>query len=748
MLKYIPYNLLLIIAILIIVFSEVQATHIIGGDVTYKCLGGNLYEISLTVRRDCKNGNPPFDDPAAVGIFNRNGILQVNLGVEGRLLMPYRSDDTLNEILIKNCGIIGGDVCVHTTTYKEILELPYLEGGYILAYQRCCRNYTIVNILEPLSTGATYTLSITDEALKICNSSPVLSPYPPIYICGNQKIEFDLEAMDAEGDSLVYRMCDPYLGADQMDPQPMFPSAPPYQSVGFKPPYHLLDMIGGIPALQIDQRTGLMTGFAVNIIAQYLVAYCVEEYRDGKLLSSLRRDFQINVRICNSVPIADFSFTLDTCKIPVELNIQDNSSDQYSTIDSWDWSVVLNGNQQISNVQNPVFSFTDTGIARVQLIIRSAESCDDTIVQFVHIRSGVPDLDNLFFTICKGDFIQLSSRFAPAANYQWSPSAGLSCTFCPNPLASPDKDTRYVLTVLDGACILRDTISILVENCIVDSCAIVLRKTCLQNGMIEIAALDFKGELIIPKQRNHELFWDVKQNFNNPAISLINKNPILLVSNRAFSLTSKLYSWKSGVPRTIEFADICKRFLTDSSNLSCSGPCAELNFILSSCEDDYDLDKNLNFPTALCESICSNACQYIVGLFETNGRLIDPSNYQIKWSTGGNGSHVMLMGPYYNTLTVEVRKGDCIWYGRYWKSCKNYIGSMQTSIPELDFSTSNILQRSKIQELVEYTNSISIYNLEGILISNNKNSIENLGHGFYFLVVENGINKGVYKFVR
>ena len=52
---------------------------------------------------------------------------------------------------------------------------------------------------------------------------------------------------------------------------------------------------------------------------------------------------------------------------------------------------------------------------------------------------------------------------------------------------------------------------------------------------------------------------------------------------------------------------------------------------------------------------------FIVGLFETNGQLIDPSQYQIRWSTGSAGAYVMMMGSYYNTLTVEVRKGDCIW---------------------------------------------------------------------------------------
>ena len=36
-----------------------QATHIVGGELYYKYLGNDLYQIRLTVYRDCWNGVPP-----------------------------------------------------------------------------------------------------------------------------------------------------------------------------------------------------------------------------------------------------------------------------------------------------------------------------------------------------------------------------------------------------------------------------------------------------------------------------------------------------------------------------------------------------------------------------------------------------------------------------------------------------------------------------------------------------------------
>ncbi|MEZ4959766.1 MAG: gliding motility-associated C-terminal domain-containing protein [Saprospiraceae bacterium] len=50
--------------------------------------------------------------------------------------------------------------------------------------------------------------------------------------------------------------------------------------------------------------------------------------------------------------------------------------------------------------------------------------------------------------ICLGDAAQLNAT--GANTYQWAPAAGLSCTTCPNPLASPSSTTTYFVTGNDG----------------------------------------------------------------------------------------------------------------------------------------------------------------------------------------------------------------------------------------------------------------------------------------------------------
>ena len=208
--------------LIIISFSYSNATHVAGGNMTYKCLGNNEYEITLEFRRDCLNGAPgaQFDDPASIGIFDSAGTLITSLGINGQLLIEFSSTDTLNEVLTTECSMVNSDICVHRTTYRTTVSLPDRIGGYILAYQRCCRNFTLNNIVEPLETGSTYWIGITESSIEHCNDSPIFNKWPDIFICKDDTLRFDHSATDADGDSLVYELCVPSHGANQDFPRP------------------------------------------------------------------------------------------------------------------------------------------------------------------------------------------------------------------------------------------------------------------------------------------------------------------------------------------------------------------------------------------------------------------------------------------------------------------------------------------------------------------------------------------------
>ena len=68
--------------IMILSFSIVKGSHVVGGDITYTCLGNNTYEFIVSLYRDCLppaqgGGNPAAlesDNPAFISIYNGNSF--------------------------------------------------------------------------------------------------------------------------------------------------------------------------------------------------------------------------------------------------------------------------------------------------------------------------------------------------------------------------------------------------------------------------------------------------------------------------------------------------------------------------------------------------------------------------------------------------------------------------------------------------------------------------------------------------
>ena len=196
-LKNIRFSIFIILIIGIIPHS-LYSTHIVGGDMTYRCLGGDQYEITLTFRRDCDNGasDAPLDDPATFGIFDQFGTLQLDLGDQlGRTFVPVQTNRIVDTNIEQNC-ILGnaGSLCVEEAIYRDTIRLPDRKLGYFIAYQRCCRNIILNNIDNPLEIGATYFTFISAEALDICNTQPVFNDFADIFACQGQEFRFDHSA--------------------------------------------------------------------------------------------------------------------------------------------------------------------------------------------------------------------------------------------------------------------------------------------------------------------------------------------------------------------------------------------------------------------------------------------------------------------------------------------------------------------------------------------------------------------------
>lgn len=388
-----------------------EATHIVGGEIYYDNLGAGNYKIHMKVYRDCLNGIPPFDGfpdsggniiPAYFTIYDASGnvVLSSNFTPLSYITVPPSNNSPC-------APASAGSACVEEALYETTVNLPPLAGGYYIVYQRCCRNGTILNLINPGGVGATYWEHIPGPEVVAVNHSPRFTKRPPIYICNGLPIAFDHSATDPDGDSLVYSLCTPFNGLDACCPALVSPvsgssqctnppsscptvnTPPPYISVPFISPYSSSYPMASNPAVNINSVTGFLDGVP-NILGQWVMGVCVSEYRHGQLIGVHHRDFQFNVIQCPFVVHADIVSQTTTnngagtgfCN-GFTISYANNSFN--GSTYHWDFgdpSTLAD----TSDVYNPTYTFPAVGDYTVTLYVNPKTPCGDTATEVFHVH--------------------------------------------------------------------------------------------------------------------------------------------------------------------------------------------------------------------------------------------------------------------------------------------------------------------------------------------------------------------------
>jgi gliding motility-associated-like protein len=351
-------------------YSDVSANHLIGGELSYRKLGGTNYEITLKVFRDCNAQNAAnFDNPANIAIYE-NGVLINNIQID------LNNPTSVDPPQLASCIVVPSTVCVQKAIYITTVNLSASSYGYDLVYTRCCRNTSIQNLLDPGATGSTYYAYIPKTQTVATNSNPVFNSLPPIFLCINTPFVYDHSATDYDGDSISYYFCRPYAGATETDPLPIPADPPPFPLVNYSNPFNVGNQLSSNPAMTINASTGQLT-VNPNALGQYVVGVCASEYRNGIFLSESKRDFQFNVIQCfNSIAsIPDQTVFCNGLTVDF-LNTSANSTNYL-----WDFGVT-NSTTDVSSAQTPTFTYPAPGVYTVTLIatnvFNNTVACADT----------------------------------------------------------------------------------------------------------------------------------------------------------------------------------------------------------------------------------------------------------------------------------------------------------------------------------------------------------------------------------
>jgi gliding motility-associated-like protein len=426
----------------------------VGGEMFYDHLGGDSFEITLYIYVDCENGRWRAlltDRRASIGIYSStdNSFLDS--------ITITRIDSTVIKDVNYNCLEPPSNICVRRYEFRFIKVLKDIPGGYTIAYQRCCRNRTVLNVFDQNSTGGTYFTIIPERKNLGNNSSPRFKALPPNFLCLNSAFEFKHNAVDPDGDSLVYELCLPYEGGSTFDPAPDPPNtAPPYQNVTMNAGFGVNNFMNANPRLTIKRKTGLLT-CTPRRLGQYVVGVCVKEYRNGVLLSTTLRDFQFNVINCQFDVVSSFTTPEQQCDYEVKFKNESQGAIAYK----WNFGDTTT-KADTSDKETESYTYKNPGWVTVKLIAYSKE-CNDTFLKTFYVKPDTGAFAGPDARSCNGEPVIIGPRdFFPKSKYQWFPSAFLSSDTARNPTANPPTDRSYVLRQTFDYCFAYDTV--LVKN--------------------------------------------------------------------------------------------------------------------------------------------------------------------------------------------------------------------------------------------------------------------------------------------
>ena len=187
-----------VLVLLAFLFSmgPLQAAHYSGGSITYECLGGNMYQISLDVFLDC----------SGVAITSQDLTFTNSCGVSFTLTnIPQVSSEEVSQLCpgsLANSTCNGGALpgFTHYTFQTTLFLSPC--NFWTIAWDICCRN----DLQNVQGTPGIYLEATLNNAGGLCDQSPAFAENTIPFFCVNQPVNYNLGATDANGNTMVFSL--------------------------------------------------------------------------------------------------------------------------------------------------------------------------------------------------------------------------------------------------------------------------------------------------------------------------------------------------------------------------------------------------------------------------------------------------------------------------------------------------------------------------------------------------------------
>jgi gliding motility-associated-like protein len=254
--------------------APAMAAHYMGGNITWQCLGGNDYRITLDLFFDCNAGPTAVDQ--LLHVESACGNLDTLITAPALVEVSQICTAELPNTSCNGGGLQG----VYAGSYQVQLNLPPCPGGWRFWWSMCCRGAT----LDLVGTSGMYIEGLLRNDLAPCDNSPAFTQNAVPYSCVGQPLNYNFGVVEADGDSLVYALIAARGLGNSATPIPYNPGYSAAQPV---------------PGASIDPVTGQLQ-FTPPQIGNTVFVVAVQEYdAAGILIGTVMRDIMFVAQPCS-----------------------------------------------------------------------------------------------------------------------------------------------------------------------------------------------------------------------------------------------------------------------------------------------------------------------------------------------------------------------------------------------------------------------------------------------------------------
>ena len=292
--------------------NSMYSNHLVGGELTWACLGTGEYVFQVKVYQDC-NQNQPSPTSMQIKVWNNPSLSVIPLSNIGSNDFSFSCTALPGGAPQFDCNSPGQGSIIEYILQSAPITLSGVppSAGWHFTWDAFFRTGASVNLNNAENAGLTlhasmYSYNGIDAGPCFDNSPQFIKP-PLNVVCAGKDISYNLGAFDKDLDSISYKFANPLNNNFGANYNP--PTVP--SEVSWASGYGTNNQLPGPSqnssntGVSLNSSTGLLTFNSITL-GNYSTVIKVESWRCGQLIAIVYREMLVNIVSCsgsNSAPI-------------------------------------------------------------------------------------------------------------------------------------------------------------------------------------------------------------------------------------------------------------------------------------------------------------------------------------------------------------------------------------------------------------------------------------------------------------